>query len=92
MNPVSIVAGTPLVIAYSMVLQHNVHQRMAYLASLHVLRGGVAGWRVLHQNFCNEVQHAIKNCTQSDVRFCKNKESNRSKINEKESQIGSKIK
>ncbi len=33
-------------------------------------------------NFGNLVQHAIKKCTQSDLRFSKNEESKRSKINE----------
>ncbi len=41
--------------------------------------GGV----VLHQMFGGRVQHAIKNWTQSDLRFCKNEESKRSKINGK---------
>ncbi len=48
-----------------------------YALDLHGGRG------VLHQIFCNWVQHAIKNWTQSDIRFCKNEGSKRSKTNEK---------
>ncbi len=42
---------------------------------------------VLHQIFDSQVQHAIKNWTQLDLRFCKNEGSKRSKINEKEGQL-----
>ncbi len=50
------------------------------------------GEGVLHQIFSSHGQHGIKDLTQSDLRFCKNEESNRSKINEKRGSIGSKIK
>ncbi len=43
---------------------------------------------VLHQIFGNQVQHVLKNGTQSDLKFCKNEESSkRSKINEKGGQL-----
>ncbi len=48
--------------------------------------GGV----VLHQIFGKRVQHAIKNWTKSDRRFCKNERSKRSKINEKGGQLDQK--
>ncbi len=38
---------------------------------------------VLHQIFNREVRHAIKKWTQSDLKFCKNEGSIRSKTNEK---------
>ncbi len=40
------------------------------------------GGGVLHQIFGSQIQHAIKKWDQSDLRFCKNKESHRSKVNE----------
>ncbi len=45
------------------------------------------GGEVLHQIFGNQVQHVIKEWTQPDLRFCKNKDSKRSKINEKGGQL-----
>ncbi len=45
------------------------------------------GRGVLHQIFSNQVQHVIKNWTQSDLRFCKIERSKRSKINEKRGQL-----
>ncbi len=41
------------------------------------------GVGVLHQIFSREVRHAIKKWTQSDLKFCKNEGSIRSKTNEK---------
>ncbi len=38
---------------------------------------------LVHQIFGTCVQHAKKNWTQSDIRFCENEGSNRFKINEK---------
>ncbi len=46
---------------------------------------------VLYQLFGREVQHTIIKRTQSDIKFCKNEGSIRSKTNEKGGQIGSKI-
>ncbi len=39
------------------------------------------GVGVLHQMFCREVRHAITKLTQSDLKFCKNEGSIRSKTN-----------
>ncbi len=46
---------------------------------------------VLHQIFGREVQHAIKKWTQSDLKFCKNEGSIRSKTNEKGGQLDKKL-
>ncbi len=52
-------------------------------------RGG--GWGgVLHQIFGNQVLHTIKNWTQSDLRFCKNEGSKRSKFNKNGDQLDQK--
>ncbi len=51
---------------------------------------GVGGG-VLHQMFGREVQHVIKKWTQSDLKFCKNEGSTRSKTNEKGSQFDRKL-
>ncbi len=45
------------------------------------------GGEVNHHIFIGQVQHMIKNCTQSDLRFCENEGSERSKINEKGGQL-----
>ncbi len=45
---------------------------------------------VLHQVFGNWVQHAIKDWTQSDLKYCINEGSKRSKIDEKGSQLDQK--
>ncbi len=42
---------------------------------------------VLHQIFVRQVQHAKENWTQSDLRFCENEGSKRSKINDKGDQL-----
>ncbi len=42
---------------------------------------------VLYQIFGSWFQHAIQNWTQSDLRFCRNEGSKRSKINEKGGQL-----
>ncbi len=47
---------------------------------------------IIHQIFGSWVQHTNTNWTQSDLRFCENKGSKRSKINEKGGSIGLKIK
>ncbi len=44
--------------------------------------GGEGGGRI-HQYFGSQVQHAQRNWTQSDLRFCENEVSKRFKINEK---------
>ncbi len=49
------------------------------------------GGEVLHQIFGREVMHAIKKWTQSNLKFCKNEGSIRSKTNKKRGPIGSKI-
>ncbi len=46
---------------------------------------------VLHQIFGTEVQHAITKWTQSDLKFCKNEMSIRSKTNEKGGQLDQKL-
>ncbi len=46
---------------------------------------------VLHQIFGRKVRHMIKKWTQSDLKFCKNEGSIRSKTNEKGGQFGSNI-
>ncbi len=67
-------------------LETSLHFELAYSLSLSIRQlynsmGG--GERELHQIFGNWVQHTIKNWTQSDVTFCKNEGSKRSKINKK---------
>ncbi len=47
------------------------------------LETGVGGVGELHQIFSSRVQHAKINWTQSDLKFCKNEGSKRSKIMEK---------
>ncbi len=47
---------------------------------------------VLHQMFGSRVLHAIRNWTQSDLRFCKNDGSERSRINEDGDQLDKKSK
>ncbi len=42
---------------------------------------------VLHQISVSWVQHVTNNCTHSDLRFCENELSKRSKINEKGGQL-----
>ncbi len=46
---------------------------------------------VLHQIFGREVRHAIKKWTQSDLTFCRNEGSMRSKTNEKGGQLDRKL-
>ncbi len=43
----------------------------------------MVGGGELHQMFGSRVQHVIKNWTQSDLGFCENEGSERSKINKK---------
>ncbi len=50
-------------------------------------RGSVNSGSGTSPNFGNQVQHAIKNWIQSDLRFCKNEGSKRSKINENGGQL-----
>ncbi len=45
----------------------------------------------LHQSFIREVRHAIKNGPKSDLKFCKNEGSIRSKTNEKGGQLDRKL-
>ncbi len=52
-------------------------------------RPGVGG--VLHQIFGREVRHMINKWTQSDLKFCKNEGSIRSKTNEKDGQLDRKL-
>ncbi len=54
-------------------------------------RTGVGGGGVLHQMFGRGVQHGIKKWTQSDLKFCKNEGSIRSKTNENGSQLDRKL-
>ncbi len=49
------------------------------------------GLGVLHQIFGREVWHTIKKWTQSDLKFCKNEGSIRSKTNEKGGQLDRKL-
>ncbi len=49
------------------------------------------GGEVLHQIFGREVMHAIKKWTQSNLKFCKNEGSIRSKTNEKGGQLDRKL-
>ncbi len=51
----------------------------------------IPGVGVLHQIFSREVRHTIKKWTQSDVKFCKNEGSIRSKTNEKGGQLDRKL-
>ncbi len=46
---------------------------------------------VLHQIFGREVWHMIRKWTQSDLKFCKNEGSIRSKTNEKQGQLEKKL-
>ncbi len=46
---------------------------------------------VLHQIFSTRDQHAKKNWTQSDLRFCEIEGSKRFKINEKSGQLNRKL-
>ncbi len=46
---------------------------------------------VLHQIVGREVRHAIKKWSQSDLKFCKNEGSIRSKTNEKGDQLNRKL-
>ncbi len=64
---------------------HNIICNNTYDILLIVNQGGGGG--VLHQIFGSQVQHVKKNWTQSDLRFCENEGSKRSKINEKEGQL-----
>ncbi len=49
---------------------------------------GEEGGGGIQEIYSSQIQHKITNWTQSDLRFCKNEGSERSKINEKGGSIG----